>query len=415
MRFTSVLLLPLSLLSGALIGCTAQDAAALAPEPTVLTVEAVAAHSQPGFSFHTTLYGRIQPARRTPLAFEIAGQVTAVLVDEGDTIAAGDPVARLDTTILEAEREKLLAAKTIEQAILRRLEKGEREEVIAAARAMVSKLDAELEQAIRDRQRSSNLRDRNAVTESEYEAALFRAKSLQASLDAAKARLLELETGTREEDIDAQKNRLLELDAQIAVLDTRLEKAVITAPFTAIVIRRIIDEGAVVQDGQAILVLSETSQHEARFSVPLAQLGEAEEACGIRVGTVAVPVHAVRTIPSVSRDTRTIDVIFTLKPHSSVIEGQTCALDVTQKVVNPCVHLPHTALVPSVRGLWSVYRLEPEDSGTFRVLREEVTVNHTDGTQVYVEASLPDGALVVSEGAHKVVPGMRVRTKDVAP
>ncbi|MCA9113160.1 MAG: hypothetical protein KDA52_24625, partial [Planctomycetaceae bacterium] len=125
-----------------------------------------------------------------------------------------------------------------------------------------------------------------------------------------------------------------------------------------------------------------------------------------------VPVQKARTIYSVSADTRTIDVVFTLQPHSEVIEGETCTLNLTEQVQTPCVELPVSALVPSVRGLWSAYCLVPDDkSEDFQVVRREVTINHTDGDRVFVETTLANGALVVREGVQKLVPGMMVRVK----
>ena len=412
----SCLALTLILLVSTIAGCRRDASDTSTLKPIVLPVAAIKTKTQSGFSFPITYYGRIQPARRTLLAFEIPGQVAELLVDEGEVVKAGESVARLNTSILDAERKRLLATKTVEQTILRRLKKGQRHEVIAAARAVVRKLDAELQQAIRKRDRLQNLRGQQAASVSQYESAFYQSKSLQASLSAAKARLLELETGTREEDVEAQNNRLLELDARVSVHDARIEKAVLLAPFAANIIKRMADEGAVVQEGQPIFVLSEADQYEARFSVPVTQLEEAEETSTISVSGKEVPVRQARTISSVSPETRSIDVVFTLAPKSRIIEGQTCTLQLTEMVETTCLKLPVSALVPSVRGLWSVYRLEEDvESENFRVIKEEVTINHTDGDRVYVETSLPDSSLIVGEGVHKLVAGMLVRIKDDEP
>ncbi|GAB5445120.1 MAG: efflux RND transporter periplasmic adaptor subunit [Fuerstiella sp.] len=363
-----------------------------------------------GFTYPITYYGRIQAARRTPVSFEIPGRITEILVDEGEVVEEGSVVARLDTTILDSERTKLLARKSVEQTLLSRLENGERAEVIAAARATLSKLEAELEQANRDRDRIRKLRSRAAVAESEYDLALFSARSAQASRDAAQARLQELEAGSRDEDIQAQKNRLRELDAMFALLDARIKKADLLSPFRAHVVGRLVDEGVVVQEGQPVLDLSETGVYEARFSVPFALLEQAKSTFTVSVSGRKVPVQDVRTIPAVSDNTRTVDVIYVLDRNYGLVEGRTCTLDLTTQVATPCFEFPISALAPSIRGLWSVFRLEPQKGQKyFRVIREEVMVNHSDGRRVFVECALPDGALIVSEGVHKLVPGMTVR------
>lgn len=416
MQFGQVLTLALGLLAATIAGCGRAAPGTSRIASNVLPVRAIKTNTQEAFSYPIAFYGRIQPTRSVSLAFEIPGQITELLVDEGDTTRAGETLARLDTSILDAERKRFLATKLVEQAVLRRLKNGEREEVIAAARATVSKFVAELEQAVRERERFKKLREGNTATESEYEAAFFTAKSLQASLDAAKARLLELERGTREEDIEAQENRILELDAQVAVLDARIQKAALNAPFAANILKRLVDEGAVVQDGEPVFGISEAQRHEARFSVPVQQLEEARLTTTVIVDGNQVPVQRVRTISSVSDATRTVDVIFTLAPDANVIAGQTCTLDLTERSETPCVELPVASLVPSVRGLWSVYRLQKQaDTDNFLIVREEVTIHHTNGDRVFVETSLPDGSLVVGDGVHKLVPGMVVRLTEGEP
>ena len=75
----------------------------------------------------------IEPSRWSALSTQIPGQVTEVLVEEGDRVAAGTLLARLDT------REMALGLRSAEQdvaaqqAALDRLVKGATEKVIGRA------------------------------------------------------------------------------------------------------------------------------------------------------------------------------------------------------------------------------------------------------------------------------------------
>ena len=60
------------------------------------------------------LLGQLEQVQGYQLGFELAGQVTSILVDEGDAVAAGQVLATLDTDLLRAQRRELIAA--IEQA-----------------------------------------------------------------------------------------------------------------------------------------------------------------------------------------------------------------------------------------------------------------------------------------------------------
>ncbi|GAB1508713.1 hypothetical protein JCM33774_07540 [Actinophytocola sp. KF-1] len=47
--------------------------------------------------------GTVQPAARADLSFGVTGEVTEVLVKEGDTVTAGQALARVDDTLLQAQ------------------------------------------------------------------------------------------------------------------------------------------------------------------------------------------------------------------------------------------------------------------------------------------------------------------------
>jgi multidrug efflux pump subunit AcrA (membrane-fusion protein) len=62
--------------------------------------------------------GTIQPARRADLEFAVSGEVTAVLVAEGDTVTAGQVLATVDATLLSAQVDA--AASALDAARARR-------------------------------------------------------------------------------------------------------------------------------------------------------------------------------------------------------------------------------------------------------------------------------------------------------
>ena len=72
---------------------------------------------------------------------------------------------------------------------------------------------------------------------------------------------------------------------------------------------------------------------------------------------------------------------------------------------------PSTALVKGVRGLWSCYVVEPgpaNEVGVARVEARDVEVLHVDERRAFVRGALAPGDLVVSSGAHRIVPAQRV-------
>lgn len=66
--------------------------------------------------------GTVRLKRETPLAFNTPGRIAAILVREGDHVAAGQVLARLDTTALGAARASAAAEQVRAEADLKRAE-----------------------------------------------------------------------------------------------------------------------------------------------------------------------------------------------------------------------------------------------------------------------------------------------------
>ncbi len=80
------------------------------PAPTrVLVVATQAIQEQESYAVRRSFVGRIEARRSTDTGFELGGAVLRILVDEGDAVAEGQLMARLDTKRLEAKRAELEA------------------------------------------------------------------------------------------------------------------------------------------------------------------------------------------------------------------------------------------------------------------------------------------------------------------
>ena len=93
--------------------------------------------------------GTIVPVRQVDLAFEVSGPVAEVLVDAGQAVAAGDVLARLDTTDLQAAVEDAEIALEFQRVAYEALTASPREIDIEPARAAVNSANAALAAASR--------------------------------------------------------------------------------------------------------------------------------------------------------------------------------------------------------------------------------------------------------------------------
>lgn len=335
----------------ALDGAVAPD---VAPRTTVGVMRVGMAD---GYTVTRRFTGQVEAAARTDLGFELSGRITEVLVEEGDVVAAGTVLARLDISALVPERAAL-----------------EAELAVLAADAELARL---------------TLARNDALTE--------RGVRSVAAQDDARLTLARAEAG------------MAAVRARIAGVDVRLEKSVLTAPFAARIGASMADPGQTAAAGESVLVLFDTAPTRARVGLP------PDLAAGLSVGDSvlvesdgAAMEATIRQIrPDLDPNTRSRSVVVTLPEVSAPVLGDTVALMLTQTVDDPGFWAPLSALREGVRGSWSVMAVETTAQGD-RTLPAAVEVIHSDGARVFLRGALPPGARIVAEAPDRVAPGQFV-------
>ena len=130
----------LSLAALAVSGCLQQQsiAAAAPEEPAPEEAKAEFEHQVA----RVTATGRVVPAEWTVLSFPMGGTVLELNVDVGDSVEAGDVIARLGTADLEMQRLEAEANLARAQANLAKVSAGPSEEEIRAAEQAVAAANA---------------------------------------------------------------------------------------------------------------------------------------------------------------------------------------------------------------------------------------------------------------------------------
>jgi len=205
---------------------------------------------------------------RIELVAESAEPIIAISVTEGQRLDIGDSVLvqnseRLGIRILEANAN----IKRIE-AILAEQISGPREEVIAAFRASLSNAEIEYEFRVRESNRLGTLRERNLTSIESVELAEKMMDSAQAGIEVARARLDELETGTRPEQIEQTQQSLQQAQAQLASLEFDRQRHTITAGVSGVVDSLPFEVGERPAIGDVVAVLLGGAQPHARVYVP---------------------------------------------------------------------------------------------------------------------------------------------------
>lgn len=142
-----------------------------------------------------TAEGRVVPVRSVALSFG-GGMVAEVLVQEGDTVAEGAPLARLDTRDLELKVAQAQAALAQAQAGYERQAEQATPEELAAAEAQLAQAQAGLRQT------------QGSVTEQDIAAA-------RAALAQARATLAQLQAGPKSTQAQSSQAALDQAQANL--------------------------------------------------------------------------------------------------------------------------------------------------------------------------------------------------------
>ncbi len=377
----------------------------------VLPVETITVTPSSSYEVNRRYTGKITARRSSELGLERGGEIKEILVEEGDRVTAGEPLARLDTRNLKAQKQQLQAQHSRASAQLEQLKNGPRQEKIAAAKARVRNLQEELELKQKQRSRREFLYQEGAISQEKRDEVVSREQALKASLDEAESQLQELLNGTRREEIAAQQAKVEELEGNLEEIEVNLSKSVITAPFDGIVSQRLLDEGTVVQTGQAVIELMENTAPEARIGIPpsVAKQFQVGASAKLTIDRDAYQATVTSILPDVSEQTQTRTLVLRFPPQTllETTPGQTVRLNYGKTIDKQGYWLPISALTKGIRGLWTVYVVVP-DGEKSKVQQEAVEIIHQQEDRAFVRGTLEPNTEIVANGTHRLVPGQRV-------
>lgn len=291
------------------------------------------------------------------ISFKSPGRVAELKLREGDRVAKGTVVARLDTATLERQRDRALALleasrsrlnQTVTaldvqtqsadgqldmrrgelrgaQAVLAELRAGTRSQEIEQARAALERAEAEHATAEREWNRAQTLFSNEDISASAHDQAKVRLDAASAGLKQAQERLALLREGPRAETIEAaqaqveraegglkmasaakldvkrvrqemdvRRAEIAQIQAELAVIDTQLNDAILVSPIDAVVMVKSVEEGEVVAAGATVLSLADLAHPWVRGYVPETDLGRVKLGDVVTVTTDSYPGKGYR-------------------------------------------------------------------------------------------------------------------------
>jgi HlyD family secretion protein len=185
--------------------------------------------------------GRIE-AVEIDVAAKAAGRVKEILVREGDFVRAGQVLALMDTEVLAAQLKQ--ARSTVETA---RSQLAQRESEKAAALAFVRQREAELDNARKHWNRSSELVSRGAISQQTAEDDNARLQNAVAAVSAAPAQIAAADAAiaTARAEIAGAQSAVEAAQANIERIEADIKDSALKSPRDGRVQYRVAQPGEV--------------------------------------------------------------------------------------------------------------------------------------------------------------------------
>jgi len=204
---------------------------------------------------------------QTDVASTVPARVARILVEEGDTVAAGDTIATLKQTGLPQDIEQRRARVTAAEAELADLQRGARQPELDRARADLRSATSEAERTAADSLRMSRLLSAGGISQAEFDAVATAARVAGARRVAARDAVRLLEAGSRPDRVAAARAAVAAARAQLAMGRAAADELVLTAPVGGQVMARHVEPGEVIAAGIPVMSLGDTYQLWVRVYV----------------------------------------------------------------------------------------------------------------------------------------------------
>jgi HlyD family secretion protein len=214
-----------------------------------------------------TLQGNVD-VRQADLAFKVSGRIAEMTLQEGDKVAAGQLLARLEQGNYQAALDQTQGQQASAAAALAELVNGSRPEEIDQAKAQVAQAEAALVNAQLTFKRQKELVKSDFASHSDFDLAEASMREAEAQLASSKAALTLAVKGPRQERIDAARGQLDQAKGAQSLAQQNLADTCLTSPEEGVVMSRVHEPGTIVAAGDTVYSVVFTHPVWIRAYVP---------------------------------------------------------------------------------------------------------------------------------------------------
>jgi membrane fusion protein (multidrug efflux system) len=347
----------LALAAGGLAACGGEEAAVEAPATAVLITPVEVRDLEERIEAS----GELLAKNRADVAAQVAGEITEILVEEGDAVAEGDALLEIDPERRHLELDR--------------------------ARANVAVAEAAVAEQRREVKRVRALAKKDVASDTQLDQQETALRTARARLEGAKA--------------------------ELGVAERALRDATVRARFAGLIARRHVSRGEFVTTGQPLFELVSLDPIEIEFDLPEADASRVRVGQPIEVTVAPYPddvFDATVTIiaPTIDRRTRTLRVRALLENHDGRLRpGFFARADLGVAKREQVVMVPEEAVLQRSDGA-VVFRV----IGNNRVNRRVVQTGIIRGGFVEITSGLGRDDRVVQRGHADLVDGAVVSPRN---
>ncbi|MEZ2739043.1 MULTISPECIES: HlyD family secretion protein [Comamonas] len=240
--------------------------------------------------------GRIE-ATEVDIATKLGGRVEEILVGEGDFVKAGEPLARMQITSLQAQYDEAVAGKdrAVHNVAASKAQVALRQSDHAAALAVVAQREADLDAAQRRLARSETLTREGASSAQELDDDRARVRGAQAALKAAQAQAAAAQAAitAAQAQVTGADSAVVAAQATVQRVAAELDDSTLLAPRDGRVQFRLAQPGEVLGAGGKVLNLVDLADVYMSFFLPETVAGRVALGSEVRIVLDAAPQFVI--------------------------------------------------------------------------------------------------------------------------
>ena len=332
------------------------------------------------------LPGNIQAITEAPILARANGYIKRRLVDIGDRVQAGQPMAEIEAPEIDQQ--------------------------VSQAKANLEQARAALEQSLANYEQGKSNLELARVSAERWKALAAQGIVPQQENDQYQAQYQAQTAGVQalEKAITAQRSNVAAAEANLAGLNEVQGYRIVKAPFDGLVTLRNVDVGALVNAGNTLLFrVAQTGKLRAYVNVPQTNAGSIRvgQPASLNVSTLpgrSFSGSVARTAKALDPATRTMLVeIQVPNPDGSLLPGMYAQVDLSNSRTNPPLLIPGDALIVRAEGI------QVGVVGSDHIVHlQKIQVGRDYGDNLEVISGLQLGDMVIANPSDAVVEGVKV-------